>query len=216
MIKPVYLLTLFLVILMSCKKNKTTTQDNNCIYRTRVNQSSYTISADEYATTVSLFKQNNLRYDNLRWYYFDLSSSVLSGTKEYYHYIRADQYLNGLRIFNGGVVHHFRDGQFFQLSGYEIPSTSLDTTANLELTQLRKLFVDKLLNTPSSNDLKKYSNDCMVSEFCYYDLNQGAYGNPVNLIKLWRVYPQTNEKVFGYFNDDGTLIAFSDGVIGGL
>ena len=211
--------TLILIILVgfiaSCTKNKNggnnTSPGSDSINRVWVNQKDYTISAAEYANAGALFQQNNLKFSSLRWWETYKETSVLDGAEYYTTY--ADQYLNGLRIINGRLIHQFKNKQFYLLKGNEISSTVLDTIPGLALAQVRKLFAHELLTQKSSIDLVHYNNDCIKAEFGYYNLNWDITIQPVNLIKIWRVYPETNKNVFAYIKDDGTVMAFTDGVI---
>lgn len=207
-------LLLLVLITTACHKKKSDPgADNGCIHQQWISQSTYDITVEEYNAAVAVFQQNNLQYDNLRWYYFHKDSVLKNGIKDHELFTMGMQYVNGLRILNERVVHCFRNGVFYQLNGDAITSTSLDTTAVLTLPQVRKLFVDKLMSTSSSVNLKQYKDACMKAEFGYFNLNNSPGSPPVNLTKAWLIFPEANDRVLAFIGDNGTVLAFTDGAI---
>lgn len=212
----------------SCSRSSSPAPDNGCIQRIVIKQSDAGLSPEHTRTADSLFDVNHIDHRNYRYYAFqsDTFQTLYSPFKKYDEkVIRLDQYVNGLRIFNGEINYIFWDGALHYIAGKPIQSANLDTISSLSLRRLRTMFTSELLR-PGANVTPEFTDSCYKAEFGYFNLSNDL--EPEKLVKAWRVtinyssaswyapygygYPYDGYPA-AYYKDNGQLIGFAGNII---
>ncbi|HVU58765.1 MAG TPA: hypothetical protein VHD83_27080 [Puia sp.] len=187
----------------SCSRTNPIIVDNGRIERITIPLSDPGITPAQIRTADSLLDANHIRHDNLRYYrYFEGS---IPG--EHDVYITADQYANGLRIFDLQKVYNFRNGVLIFGDTTMTQGTTLDTVPSMSLSRLRSLYSTGLHKTRHLYRVS-FTDSAYKAEFGYMDTT--PFGPRETLVKAWRVsikhtgmpnnYPYDLPN--GYFNDN--------------
>lgn len=186
----------------SCSKSNPTISDNGRIERIAIPLSDPGISQAQIRTADSLLDANHIRHNNLRYYQF-----YETGTGAFHDVnVTADQYANGLRIFNLQKVFAFRNGVLVYGDTTMTHGTMLDTVASLPLSRLRSLYSTALHKNRHLYRVN-YTDSAYLAEFGY--VNTTPFGPQQTLVKAWRVSikraGQPNNTAYalpdGYFDD---------------
>jgi hypothetical protein len=221
-----YIIPLLLMILVysSCQKEDAAAQipeDKGCIEWKKVSitdHSGYTINNSNIPIITGLFSGNNIDYSKYRYYYYSddsLQTYFPPYAKIDQKIIRVKEFTNGLEIFTGGIVFLFHNNILYNRHGDTTSGTTLNTSPNLTVGQIRSLFLGHIEQFDKNGN--QYKDSCFSAEFGYYNTNSGT-GNPTeNLIKSWkvtlknRIYPL--EVPIAYYQDnDGKLIYYDNGI----
>jgi hypothetical protein len=206
------------LVIFSCKKENQLKENNSCTERKIVSANSHLIDRPDIALVNNLFIKNGIDKNNFRYFQYT-EDSIQTYFPPYDKFdskiVRVDQFTNGLRIFNGDLVFSFKNDIFNYRGGSLTSGTKLNNIPNLNLTQLRKLFIDdiKKFNQP----LNQNNDTCLYAEFGYFNLNAGTGNITESLIKAWRiklknsVYPSEYPEAY-YQDNDGKLIYFDNGI----
>lgn len=192
--------------LAACKKNDAI-GNNGCIARTPVIPVATMLSPADQARVSQLFQQNNIPVNGLNFYRYtyDPNNYVLPGP---YEYIRADQNLNGLPIFNSDVLYNFRQGTLYYTGGNRYTGVNIDTTPRLTLPQLRSVYL-----TAMATYNKQYvtlKDSCLTAQFGYYDLGSINGQTSGQLVKAWKVTIGHFEYPVAYLRDDNDSTIYID------
>ena len=218
--KNIMTFILALILLSSCRKvgDDLNIQDDinaGCIERKIVPVTQHSISNLNIQLVNSLFLKNGIDNSKLRYYQYTNDSFQTyfpPYTKFDQKLVRADQYFNGLRLFEHSVVYNFKEDVFDFANGIVNENIMLDTNPKQTLTRLRKLYVSDLEQFNPKG--LSYKDSCLKAEFGYYELNSGSGNNKKIWVKAWKVTPQNTDYPQGYYQDEnGSRIAYSDGII---
>ncbi len=218
--KYILTLTFTILILYSCKKESAIQlqEDNGCIEKIIIPLTGHSINGADIPVANTLFTNNNIDNSKYRYYQY-LHDSVQTYFPPYSKFdskvVKVDEYTNGLRIFTGQLVFEFKNELFNFKAGLPTNGTTLNTTTNLTLGQLRKLFIDNI--EQFDNKGNQYKDSCFKAEFGYFNLNAGISYSTENLIKAWRVTLKNSlspsEYPIAYYQDnDGKLIYYDNGI----
>ena len=220
-----FFLLLLLVIVAGCKKdsqprygppdnaidyNNFTTpipDDAGCMQRVWAEKRPYIPepTAGGIDTAIQLFQQNSLSYSNLVFY--SVRYDTFGGGNNVT--VTADQYVNGIRYFNGEQNYRFINGKL-NYANYRAVATTLDTVASLRLGQLRTRFMACV----SLSHFAGYTKDsCLEAQFGYYDINGGGSNTALNIVKMWKVFPHNAAYPYAYIKEDGTVVQFNTGLV---
>ncbi|MBO9199467.1 MULTISPECIES: hypothetical protein [Niastella] len=213
-----------LLVLVSCEKDENTIpdgEDYGCIQRVYVKAKDHTISGADVAIVDNLFSKNKIDYSIFRYYEFrhdTIQDSYPPYTKRDRKWVRVDQYSRDLRIFNAERVFAFYNDTLPEPDFYQRtlgPYTpQLDTTPNLSLPRVRRLFaynLDRHLPLDSNSVRINYSDTCFSAEFGFYKEIVDKH-ETIKFHKAWRVFKKNskNDRPVGYYDDEtGKQIAFS-------
>lgn len=186
----------------SCSKSSPTVVDNGRIERITIPLSDPGISQTRIRTADSLLDANHIRHNNLRYYQFYETGSGADHDVT----ITADQYANGLRIFNLQKVFAFRNGVLVYGDTTMTHGTTPDTVASMPLSRLRSLYSTLLHRTRNLYHVN-YTDSAYLAEFGY--VNTTPFGPQQTFVKGWRVsikragLPNNTAYAFpdGYFDD---------------
>jgi len=205
----------FCFISFSCNKDSALTEDNGCIERKILPVTAHSISSTEITIADNLFSSAGINNRNYRYYRYThdtLQTLYPPFTKIDEKGVRVDQFLNRLRIFTGDLAYLFHNDIFHYRGGNLTNGTTLNTTPQLRLGQLRKLFIDNVEQFEHIGN--RYKDTCLNAEFGYYNLNTGTSNTPELLIKAWRVTQKNNDYPLAYYqDDDGKLIYYFNGIM---
>ena len=159
--------------------------------------------------------RNGIDNSKLRYYQYtndSLQTYFPPYTKFDEKLIRADQYANGVRLFEHGVVYNFKDNIFDFANGIVTEDIMLDTISKQTLARLRKLYISDL---EQFNHIgASFKDSCLKAEFGYYELTSGSGNDKKLWVKAWKLTPKNTDYPQGYYQDeDGNRIAYSDGII---
>ena len=170
------------------------------------------ISANDLSEIHSLFKSNNLDYENLQFFEYKIDKD---GVK----HIFAHQFANGLKVFYGSGGYHFNKSNvfLFEAGNNYKGQVNLDTKPRQKMNKIAALLAKEIQNDSfivNSNGVDYLLNGCFECEFGYYNLNSGqSYSSP-KFAKVWYVHPKGSEYPYAYVNDDdATLIHYFNGII---
>lgn len=210
----------FVLLMAACTKSDRANlpEDKGCIDRLVLLVTASSINSSDLQTVDALFRSNSI--DNSRFRYFQyVHDSLQTLYAPYAKYdektVRVDQYTNGLRIFTGDLVYNFLDNRFHFRGGDLTNGTALNTTPQLTLGQIRKLFLGHI--EAFDHVLARYTDSCFKAEFGYYNIHAGISNSKELLVKAWRVTPgnsiYSSEYPMAYFQDDGGgLIYYDNGI----
>ena len=213
-------LIVMLSLLFSCKKEMDDLSmqngvDNGCIERNIILVTQHSISPLNIQLVNALFTKNRIDNNKLRYYQYTNDSFQTyfpPYTKFDQKLIRADQYANGVRLFEYNVVYNFKDDIFDFANGIVNETITLNTNPKQTLVRLRKLYISDLEQFNQKG--ASYKDSCLKAEFGYYELNSGAGNDKKIWVKAWKVTPQNTDYPQGYYQDEnGSRIAYSDGII---
>jgi hypothetical protein len=200
----------------SCSRSNPIIKDNGLIERITIPLSDPGISPAQIRTADSLLDANHIRHYNLRYYQYYESS--IPGQRDVN--IVADQYANGLRIFDLQKVFGFRNGVLVFGDTTMTHGTTLDTVPSMSLSRLRSLYSTGLHITRDLYHVN-FTDSAYKAEFGY--MNTTPYGPQETLVKAWRVsikytgWPANNayDRPNGYFNDntEGPIADVSSAVV---
>ena len=213
-------LIVMLSLLFSCKKEMDDLSmqngvDNGCIERNIISVTQHSISPSNIQLVNVLFTKNGI--DNSKFRYYQYTNDTFQTyfppyTKFDQKLIRADQYANGLRLFEHNVVYNFKDNIFDFANGIVNENIMLDTNPKQVLARLRKLYISDLEQFNQKG--ASYKDSCLKAEFGYYELNSGSGNNKKIWAKAWKVTPQNRDYPQGYYQDEnGSRISYFDGII---
>lgn len=214
-----WIVIICILTLNACSKRKSDNilpEDHGCIERLYLPVTAHAVSSSDVNTINELFSTNQIANGNLRYfgYIHDSLQTQYPPYKKYEMQVaQVDQYANGLRIFLRRMSYSFLDHKFSSVSGEITKGTTLDTTHQLTLPQLRGLFLASLQQDPLAAE---YKDSCFKAEFGYYNLNTGISYTPEVLVKAWRVTPRNSvypsEYPEAYYEDNGKLIFYTNGI----
>jgi len=203
----IFTATICLLVLAACRQDNSL--PNGCIERFTIAVTDHSVNPIDITTIDSLFKNNNIDNKRFRYYrylhettqtnYFPFSFDSKS--------VRIDQFLNGVRLFNGDMVYHFKNDTLNFTGGNLVTETLLNTTPHSQLKQLRQYYLDDVQNKEHLGD--QFKDSCLEAEFGYYNLGQPS--NTQNqLAKAWKVTPKNGEYPACYYIDGSRiLVAYS-------
>lgn len=203
--------------LSACKKESTTLtkqlpEDKGCIDKLTIPVTSQgTLSSPDYALVSALFISNGISKPSFRYTrtYRD-STHTYNGTYDFRN-VYVTQYANNLPIFIESLNYLFKNGRFDSYSGSLTNGTNLDTTPDLTLGQLRKLFTNDIESFDHKG--KQYQDSCFNAEFGYFNLNAGTANPSENLVKAWHLTPKFNSYPEAYYQDkSGQRIYYFNGI----
>ena len=213
-------LIILLGFLFSCKKevddlNVQNDIDDGCIKKVIIPVTQHRISPSNIQLVNALFMKNGIDHSKLRYYQYtndSFQTYFLPYTKFDQKLIRADQYANGMRLFEHGVVYNFKDDTFDSANGIVNENITLDTNPKQTLARLRKLYISDLEQFNQKG--KSYKDSCLKAEFGYYELNSGSGNGKKLWVKVWKVTPQHTDYPEGYYQDEnGNRISYFDGIL---
>jgi len=213
--KKLFLLTLGLLTLSSCKKENThLPEDNCCIERVIIPVTAHDLKASDILLVNNLFLNNNIDNRNFRYNYFSEYSAQLSNLSEPKTDIKSvvvDQYSNGLRILNSSIQYYFYNNIFKSVSNEISKGTSLNIQPHLKLSELRKLYIKDV--KLRDKDLFNLNDTCIKAEFGYYNINSYYDKSREQLIKAWKVTPKNGNFPVAYYKDeDGGYLYYWNGL----
>lgn len=215
------LVLLSTVFVFSCQKEPTEStsppsEDDGCIERIHTPITAHFISAANMLKADSLFIANGIDKTNCRYssYSNDSLQTYFPPFEKYDEkIIVVDQYSNDTWITYNPILYYFKNNVLLFSKGTHTAGTALDTASgNLNLKQLRKLFMDDILNFEMSG--ATYKDSCFTAEFVYFNQNAGT-GNPEKLIKAWKLSLKGRSTIpnmdvpRGFYRIDGTRIAYT-------
>ena len=208
------LITYTLTIVACTKSNATLSEDSGCIERILIPVTAHSINSVEIPTVNNLFINNGIDNSKFRYYKY-IHDTLLTLYSPYAKYdqktVRFDQYTNGVKLFTGDLVYNFLSNSFNSKGGNITNGTSLNTSAQLTLGRLRKLFVDDI--ELFDHNGKQYKDSCFNAEFGYYNLNAGTGNTSENLVKAWHLTPKFNSYPEAYYQDiAGKIIYYFNGI----
>ncbi|THU36989.1 hypothetical protein FAM09_18710 [Niastella caeni] len=215
-----YLITLLIVLPLfmgSCKKDhEENGEDYGCIERIFISPKDHDIKSTDVPIVDKLFSDNGIDNSNFRYArYFQETRNRQYQPFELYNYknVRVDQYKNGLRVFNAGMIFAFVNDKQDFVATNPVDVSGLDTVAHLTLPRLRKLFSDELKRSYAFHS--QYADFCFEAEFGYYKKSIAIGNNENKTVKAWRVTIKGHRDVpAGYYADEnGKLIFFDSGII---
>lgn len=213
---------IFILTLNACSKHHNDKdivlpEDHGCIERIYIPVTAHSVSSADVVTINALFNDNQIANSNLRYYGYlhdSLQTYYPPYAKRDEQVVRASQYANGLKIFMRDLSYIFLDQQFSFRGGEITKGTSLDTSHQLTLPQLRGLFLASLQQFDKAAD--KFKDSCFKAEFGYYNLKTGISNAQEMLVKAWRITPLNSvfpsEYPEAYYEDNGKLITYTNGI----
>lgn len=210
-----------LFILFSCSKAEiqgSAKEYDGCIEQVIIPVSAHSVSNPDKVIIDKLFSDNGI--DNRHYRYFNYLHDTLQTlyppfTKKDNKTVRVDQYTNGVRIFTGDMVFNFIDNILNFTGGDATKGTSLNTSPQLTLDQLRDFFIRDIEQFDHKGD--QFKDTCLKAELGYYNLNAGSGNTKEVLVKAWRVTTKNSvppsEYPVAYYQDDNTkLITYDNGI----
>lgn len=192
------------------------TDDHGCIEKAITDRNSPGLAPADMKSADSLMKVNHVDHSRIRYYRYQADTfRTFSNVLTLNQVIRADQYVNGLRIFNAERHFVFTNGILTYTAGTLITTGNPLGKPTLTSVQLRSLFTRDILK-PDSLNLHPFTDSCYRAEYGYFNMG-GDYAAP-KLVKAWlvslRSYDRMGNILAGYYQDsDGKLLGFSGGPI---
>jgi hypothetical protein len=222
----IFALLLIVLTLSSCQKENAVSpvqipEDKGCIEWKKVlvtDHSGHSINNLNIPIINGLFSSNSIDNSKYRYYYYS-NDSVQTYFPPYAKFddkiIRVKEFTNGLEIFTGEILFQFRNNIFNFRNGNPSSGTTLSTSPNLTVGQIRTLFLGHIEQFDHKGN--QYKDSCFSAEFGYFNINAGTSNSTENLIKSWkvtlknRIYP--SEYPIAYYQDnEGKLIYYDNGV----
>ena len=213
-----FVLTVFVLILSSCKKQDVNPSpnlgiDTGCIERVFIPENQHSITSTENTIVDNLFMTNGLvnqhyrftrfMHDSFQTYY---PPYAIKDNKN----IRADFYVNGLRLLNVGLVFNFINNTLNFVGGDITSIILLDTIPQLNLGQIRKLFIDDAQRFEQLGS--HFKDTCLRAEFGYFRQYINS-NNDVKISKGWLIRPHYNYYPNAVHLDSaGILIGYDNGI----
>ena len=214
-LQVVFLLTILAITSCSKSKKHILGDDFGCINREVPSWRDSKLSAANNAVANDLFQTNGLSSANLWLTRLQYDTVVLNGATNYYVYIQAQEFVNGIPVFTSFPGYNFKNGaQELPDMNHLVGSTTLNNYPDLRMSQVRKLYMDQLYAQHYPLDyIAGFKDSCLTATFGYYDMNAGSSNQPVQLTKAWWVHPANSFAPYAFFKDDGTLIFFGTGLV---
>ncbi|MGB5005899.1 MAG: hypothetical protein WBO39_03120 [Ferruginibacter sp.] len=196
-------------------------EDDGCIERIYTPVTAHEISSTNILTADSLLDAHNINRSNLRYVRYS-NDSVQTFFPPFVKYdekiVVADQYYRGVWVFGKDILYYFKNNVYELTNGTLTNGTTFDTSINLNLRQLRKLFEDD--NILYDGNGGTYKDSCYTAEFGFCNINAGT-GNPEEkLVKAWKLSIKgrspsyTSDVPIGYYQDaDGKRIWYFNGIM---
>ncbi len=189
-------------------------EDSGCIELKKVlatDHSGVSINNSNIPIINMLFLTNGIDNSKYRYHYFYEDSISKNDFKS----VRITEFTNGLEIFPNDIVFVFTNNILSYRNGNETKGTTLNTIPNLNIKQIRTLFINSIEQYDhNSND---YKDSCFSADFGYFNINAWTNNTTEKLIKSWKVtlknsiYP--SEYPIAYYQDgDGKLIGYDNGI----
>jgi hypothetical protein len=184
------------LMLLSCSKENLD-EEKGCIEIIKVPASKALITTAQADTANLLLSSSGYDYTQFRYIMYS-SVKVNDPDPVNYKSIVASQYINGLPVFGNIFAFSYRNDTLYKVSGHLAVDTTINTSAHLNPAQLRKRYMDdtrrnNYINYPSAVN-------CLEAEFGYF--NTAPYGQPVVLIKAWKITPKGYNYPQGIYRDD--------------
>ncbi|WP_299780856.1 hypothetical protein [uncultured Formosa sp.] len=193
----------------SCNSDDDLTNYEACAYEIVNSPTDDVVSAEEEAFAESLFAANTIASDALQ-------ITAVSTDLYLNDHVYCNQFLNGLQILNQDLIYHFdADGAFYQLSGYRITETELDTEKRLTENYVTDFFLNEVAeDAANALELDDIITDCVDIQFGYYEQFTGGIDYEViSLVKAWKVTPHDADYPVLYLNDSNSdLIYYGNGI----
>jgi len=214
------------VIIFSCKKENSEPpspipEDSGCINWKKVlvtDHSGFSINNSNIPIINALFSNNSIDNSKFRYFYYS-NDSIQTFFPPYTKFddkiIRVNEFTNGLEIFNGEILFQFKNNIFNFRNGNTTGGTTLNTSPNLTVGQIRTLFLRHI--EQFDHNANHYKDSCFSAEFGYFNINDGTNNPTEKLIKSWKVtlknkiFPSEYPIAF-YQDSDGTLIFYDNGI----
>jgi len=214
--KKIYLITIAILALTSCKKGEQLPGDNGCI--SQIERQNFGVTASDSIAAVQLLKQNNLPTNDLVLEYVHNDTITYTVPSYINQYVFGIQYINGLAILSYDFGYTFKNGVFKEVTGARYSVVNLDTHPTQHLPQLRALYISEISKNRGSDIAAAFKDSCVLAQFGYYDLNVD-FNVPVNdhtpnFVKAWSVKPKHAPYPQVIFRDDnGKTIVYNGGPV---
>lgn len=221
----IFVLLFFAFTFSSCKKENTASSvqipdDKGCMEWKKVlvtDHSGHAVNNINIPIIDGLFLSNSINNSKFRYFFYS-NDSVQTYFPPYTKFddkiIRIKEFTNGLEIFNGEILFQFKNNIFNFQSGNPTSGTTLNTTPQLTVGQVRTLFSGHIEQFDHNGN--QYKDSCFSAQFGYFNLNAGTNTSTENLVKAWKVtlknkiYP--SEYPVAYYQDNaGSLIYYDNG-----
>ena len=213
-----FVLTVFVLTISSCKKQDTNPSSNlgvdtGCIERVFIPENLHSITSAEKTIVDNLFMTNGLVNQHYRFTRF-LHDSFQTYYPPYAikdnKNVRADHYVNGLLILEGDLIFNFINDTLSFVGGDTTSRILLDKIHQLNLGQVRKLFID---DAERFEQLGNHFRDtCLRAEFGYFRQYINS-NNDVKIYKGWLIKPHYYDYPYSVHLDSaGVLIVYDNGI----
>lgn len=204
-----------ILLIASCRKPAGSLPDDpGCTNRIYIPVSAHDLNPADLNTVNAVFNANHIDHRDYRFYQYvhDTFQTLYPPYTAYdQKLVKADQYTNGLHIFNEQINYVFFDDQLHIVAGSRTKGTRLDTQPHLTLSQLRGLFLQEI---SKHADNAMFTDTCVNAEFGYYNLNGSGADTLEHLIKAWHITPLHTRYPEAYYQDDnGSLIYYFNGIV---
>ncbi|PNW27032.1 hypothetical protein [Formosa algae] len=205
---PIFICGLILSV-ASCNSDDDLTNYEVCTYEIVNSPADDTVTAEEEVLAESLFAANNIASGALQ-------ITAISTDLYLNDHVYCNQFLNGLQILNHDLIYHFdAEGSFYQLSGYRITETELDTEKRLTENYVTNVFLNEVAEDgASSSELDDIIAGCVDIQFGYFEQFGGGIDYEfIALVKAWKVTPHDADYPVLYLNDSNSeLIYYGNGI----
>lgn len=210
-----WIIITYSLTLAACTKSSINLpEDNGCVERILIPVTAHSINSLDVPTVNNLFISNGIDNSKFRYYQYihdTLQTFYPPYTKHDDKIVRVDQYINEVKLFTGDLVYDFLDNSFNHRGGTPTNGTHLNTSPQLKLGQLRKLFIDDIELFDHKGN--QYKGSCFNAEFGYFNLNAGTGNTSENIVKAWHLTPKSNLYPEAYYQDNsGQRIYYFNGI----
>jgi hypothetical protein len=196
-------------------------EDDGCIERVYTPVTAHEIGSANIVTANSLLDAHGIDRSNLRYvrYNHDSVQTFFPPFEKYDEkIIVADQYYRGVWIFGKDILYGFKNNVHAFTNGTLTNVTIFDTSINLNIRQLRKLFEDDNIMYDGAGG--RYKDSCYTAEFGFCNIRIGINNQEEKLVKAWKLSIKgrspsfTSDVPVGYYQDaDGKRIWYFNGIM---
>lgn len=195
----------------ACEQEEETEIKIDVCYSHFVNSpDSVIITTEKYAEAVRLFNTNQIDYNNVQF-----SGLAESSTGKY---VGCFQFVNNLRLFTNDRVFVFdNEDKLIYINYDKVEEILLDNTPTTDntiaiLKYLDEFEKDTLFYLGRRGDKYEVLDDCLITEFGYFNLNSGTGNHELNFVKAWMIRPKSQLYPYAYVNDNTSeIIHYTNG-----
>jgi len=192
----------FTVLTLACNKD-----EDICVKNVTFDYNYITLNETDLIKAESLFAENNLKYENIRF-------TLLTET-ELHIIVKGYRYVNDLRLFTEPLIYYFiktfpQRLDFINGDTLLPASINLGTTPQMDVETVISLY-KSIIEADDRIDWNK--SLCYAVEFGYYDLNVSTTLDEVNYVQAWKINPDGGFVPLVYINDTTEeLIYYDNGI----